>query len=215
MREFNPLPASARLKRADRAARSKEGEGAAVQYDIPTGPAFEPTCVYRMLSVIRTDTMVEGRQEDAEEFLSCLLNGLNDEMLEVMKATAELPNGDLCATPSPVPVSSNGETDDVIQGEDGDEWKVSEVMLQISTGLEVSYSSISIYFCMLQVMGPKNKGSVTRRADFGRTPLSDIFRGHLRSRVYRTINAHDNHVTDNVQPFFTLQLDIEVSATAI
>ena len=125
MREFNQLPASARLKRADRAARSKEGDGAAVQYDIATGPAFEPTCVYRMLSVIRTDTMVEGRQEDAEEFLSCLLNGLNDEMLEVMKVTAELPNGDVSAAPSPMPMSSNGETEDLIQGEDSEEWKVS------------------------------------------------------------------------------------------
>jgi len=56
-------------------------------------------------------------------------------------------------------------------------------------------------------MGPKNKGSVTRRADFGRTPISDIFRGHLRSRVQRA----GDQSTDNVQPFFTLQLDIEVS----
>lgn len=55
-------------------------------------------------------------------------------------------------------------------------------------------------------MGPKNKGSITRRADFGRTPISDIFRGQLRSRVHRT----GDQVTDNVQPFFTLQLDIEV-----
>lgn len=57
-------------------------------------------------------------------------------------------------------------------------------------------------------MGPKNKGAITRKADFGRTPLSDIFRGQLRSRVFR--NTHDNNITDNVQPFFTLQLDIEV-----
>jgi ubiquitin carboxyl-terminal hydrolase 10 len=56
-------------------------------------------------------------------------------------------------------------------------------------------------------MGPKNKGSITRRADFGRTPISDIFRGQLRSRVQRA----GDQSTDNVQPFFTLQLDIEVS----
>lgn len=56
-------------------------------------------------------------------------------------------------------------------------------------------------------MGPKNKGSITRRADFGRTPISDIFRGQLRSRVQRA----GDQSTDNVQPFFTLQLDIEVN----
>jgi ubiquitin carboxyl-terminal hydrolase 10 len=42
--------------------------------------------MYKMLSKIRSETFkVEGRQEDAEEFLSCLLNGLHDEMIEVMK----------------------------------------------------------------------------------------------------------------------------------
>lgn len=40
-----------------------------------------------MLSKIRSEAFkVEGRQEDAEEFLSCLLNGLHDEMIEVIKA---------------------------------------------------------------------------------------------------------------------------------
>ncbi|KAG8222451.1 hypothetical protein J437_LFUL002186 [Ladona fulva] len=38
-----------------------------------------------------------------------------------------------------------------------------------------------------------------------RTPLSDIFRGQLRSRVQRMGDTS----TDNIQPFFTLQLDIE------
>lgn len=53
----------------------------------------------------------------------------------------------------------------------------------------------------------RNKGSVTRQTDFGRTPLSDIFRGELRSRLQR----EGEHSTDVIQPFFTLQLNIEVS----
>lgn len=56
-------------------------------------------------------------------------------------------------------------------------------------------------------MGPKNKGAVTRCTQFSRTPLSDIFRGQLRSRVSRA----GEQPTDNVQPFFTLQLDVQVS----
>lgn len=45
---------------------------------------FEPAWIYKMLSGMRTDSFViEGRQEDAEEFLGFLLNGLNDEMLDV------------------------------------------------------------------------------------------------------------------------------------
>lgn len=49
-------------------------------------------------------------------------------------------------------------------------------------------------------------GRITRRAEMGKTPLSEIFRGQLRSRLQRA----DEESTDNVQPFFTLQLDIEV-----
>ncbi|CAD1479173.1 unnamed protein product, partial [Heterotrigona itama] len=133
--EFTPLSDGARLARKERA--NKRGEDTIV--DIQCGVAFEPFYVYTMLKNMSAAGVfsVEGRQEDAEEFLSCLLNGINDEMLEVM--------------------------------------------------------------------GPKNKGSITRCTEFGRTPLSDIFRGQLRSRVSRV----GEQPTDNVQPFFTLQLDIE------
>lgn len=37
-----------------------------------------------MLSVIQGNSQFTvGQQEDAQEFLTCLLNGLNDEMVEV------------------------------------------------------------------------------------------------------------------------------------
>ncbi|XP_069688055.1 ubiquitin carboxyl-terminal hydrolase 10 isoform X2 [Periplaneta americana] len=169
--EFLPLSAANRLRdRKEKALRKDDGS-----IDVQCGTPFEPSYIYKMLNSIRSDTFkVEGRQEDAEEFLGCLLNALNDEMLELIKLVEEpatkstLSNGDITA---------NGETSAQSQDED-EEWKV---------------------------MGPKNKGSITRRADFGRTPISDIFRGQLRSRVQRA----GDQSTDNVQPFFTLQLDIE------
>ncbi|EFN69898.1 Ubiquitin carboxyl-terminal hydrolase 10 [Camponotus floridanus] len=136
VREFTPLTEAARMPRKDR-VHNKRGEDTVI--DIHSGVAFEPSYIYTMLKHTSAAGAfsVEGRQEDAEEFLSCLLNGINDEMLEVM--------------------------------------------------------------------GPKNKGAVTRCTEFGRTPLSDIFRGQLRSRVSRA----GEQPTDNVQPFFTLQLDVQ------
>lgn len=59
-------------------------------------------------------------------------------------------------------------------------------------------------------MGPKNKGSVERRCLAGRTPLSDIFRGQLCSRLQRATDTAASDTTHCVQPFFTLPLDIEV-----
>lgn len=52
--------------------------------ELVTDSPFEPTIIYKMLNNIRSEIFhVEGRQEDAEEFLGCILNKLNDEMLEV------------------------------------------------------------------------------------------------------------------------------------
>jgi len=68
--------------------RSHKDRAAAKKEDPYFGTSFEPSFVYKMLSKTRSDTFkVEGRQEDAEEFLSCLLNGLHDEMIEILKIT--------------------------------------------------------------------------------------------------------------------------------
>lgn len=71
----------ARLPRKDRVHKRKED----AVTDIQAGAAFEPSYIYSMLKYSSTAGIfsVEGRQEDAEEFLSYLLNGINDEMLEV------------------------------------------------------------------------------------------------------------------------------------
>ncbi|XP_058796674.1 ubiquitin carboxyl-terminal hydrolase 10-like isoform X2 [Phymastichus coffea] len=167
VREFAPLSEGARLPRKDRAQKRNED----TIIDIQSGVPFEPSYIYTILKNSSSPGVfsVEGRQEDAEEFLSCLLNGLSDEMLELMK----LASSNDQKAPDFADANAN-----FSQSGGEDEWKV---------------------------MGPKNKGSITRSTDCGRTPLSDIFRGQLRSRVSRA--GEDS--TDYVQPFFTLQLDIE------
>lgn len=56
--------------------------------EISRDSAFEPTVILKMLQALRTDMFpIEGRQEDAEEFLSFILNRMNDEMIAVMKTT--------------------------------------------------------------------------------------------------------------------------------
>ena len=82
---------------------------AAKKEDPHIGTSFEPSSIYKALSKIRSETFkVEGRQEDAEEFLSCLLNALHDEMIEVIKGDKE----DL----KPAELKQNGQ--------DEDDWQV-------------------------------------------------------------------------------------------
>ncbi|KAF4526875.1 hypothetical protein B566_EDAN015708 [Ephemera danica] len=177
MNQFSTLPHGSRPARKDKnaARRAAPGEeGSTV--DVPQGTPFEPSCVYAMLGSIRSAAFsaVEGRQEDAEEFLSCLLNALNDEMLELMKLVD-----------APVEPVMNGQEQPVTNGEHHSE----------EEGAEEEWT----------VMRGKNRACLTRRSDFGRTPVSDIFRGQLCSHVQRK----GEQQSETVQPFYTLQLDIE------
>jgi ubiquitin carboxyl-terminal hydrolase 10 len=76
--EFAPLEAMNKSQKKDR-GRKRE--------DLPVGVPLEPACVYRALLQLKADTfkMEEGRHEDAEEFLTCLLNMLSEEMQSLMK----------------------------------------------------------------------------------------------------------------------------------
>jgi ubiquitin carboxyl-terminal hydrolase 10 len=159
MREFKHLPANLSMNN-----RRSDGKTPKKKLMINTDIPFEPSWVYKMLNGIQTD-LIEGRQEDAEEFLGYLLNGLNDEMLDLIKFFKN--EFGECEEPR----SKEIDTEDK-------EW---------------------------QVIGPKNKWSVIRRTDSGRTPISDIFGGLLKSRIHRT----GDHITENIQPFFTLQLNID------
>jgi len=79
--EFAPLESMNKSQKKDR-GRKRE--------DLPVGAPLEPGYVYNALLHLEeafTLKVEEGRQEDAEEFLTCLLNMLSDEMLRLIKLT--------------------------------------------------------------------------------------------------------------------------------
>lgn len=60
-----------------------------------------------------------------------------------------------------------------------------------------------------KVMGPKNKGNITRKVQLEKTPIRDIFSGSLCSRIHKA----GEETTVNIQPFFTLQLNVKTNNT--
>lgn len=73
---------SVRLGRREKVQATRDGITPGSS-EIVAGTTFEPTYIYKMLSAKTTVFQVGGHKEDPEELLSCLLNGLHDEMLEV------------------------------------------------------------------------------------------------------------------------------------
>ncbi|XP_053721978.1 ubiquitin carboxyl-terminal hydrolase 10 isoform X2 [Synchiropus splendidus] len=168
--EFSSMPGPAKPK--------QQAAGDKVIKDIRTGVPFEPTYIYRLLTLIKSSLSEKGRQEDAEEYLGFTLNGLHEEMLALKKLIS--PQEDKPPTLNGPKSQSCLEDDAAAEEEEGseDEW---------------------------EQVGPRNKTSITRQADFVRTPITDIFGGHIRSVVYQ----QNSKESATLQPFFTLQLDIQ------
>ena len=72
-----------------------------------------------------------------------------------------------------------------------------------------SSSAERLYLNLLsipKVIGPKNKGCVTRTTTYSKTPVSNLFLGLMRSALHHA----GAQSTATLQPFFSLQLDIQV-----
>lgn len=167
--EFNNMPVP---------SKTKQQAGDKVVKDIRPGAPFEPTYIYKLLTLIKSSLSEKGRQEDAEEYLGFTLNGLHEEMLALKKLISPQEHKD--SAPNGPDTQAGVEEEDIDKEEDGseDEW---------------------------EQVGPRNKTSITRQADFVRTPITDIFGGHIRSVVYQ----QNSKESATLQPFFTLQLDIQ------
>nr|XP_044616768.1 ubiquitin carboxyl-terminal hydrolase 10 isoform X2 [Equus asinus] len=168
MNEFTNMPVP---------PKPRQALGDKIVRDIRPGAAFEPTYIYRLLTVIKSSLSEKGRQEDAEEYLGFILNGLHEEMLNLKKLLS--PSTEKL-TISNGPKSHSVNEDEQEEPDEGseDEW---------------------------EQVGPRNKTSVTRQADFVQTPITGIFGGHIRSVVYQQSSKE----SATLQPFFTLQLDIQ------
>uniref|UniRef100_A0A671M359 Ubiquitin carboxyl-terminal hydrolase n=1 Tax=Sinocyclocheilus anshuiensis TaxID=1608454 RepID=A0A671M359_9TELE len=165
--EFSNMPVPSKAK--------QQAAGEKIMKDLRVGAPFEPTYIYK-LTLIKSSLSEKGRQEDAEEYLGFILNGLHEEMLALKKLISPQEE-----TPTPNgPESQPGVEVDPAEKEEGsdDEW---------------------------EQVGPRNKTSITRQADFIHTPITDIFGGHIRSVVYQQSSKE----SATLQPFFTLQLDIQ------
>ncbi|MGH0132254.1 UNVERIFIED_CONTAM: hypothetical protein FKN15_049491 [Acipenser sinensis] len=166
--EFSNMPVPSKAK--------QQAAGDKIMKDVRPGIPFEPTYIYTLLTVIKSSLSEKGRQEDAEEFLGFILNGLHEEMLSLIKL-----------------ISPQEEQDSTLNGPDSQPG--SEEKAENEEGSEDEWEQV----------GPKNKTSITRQADFIRTPITDVFGGHIRSVVYQ--QSSKESVT--LQPFFSLQLDIQ------
>lgn len=161
--EMSPLETMNKNQKKDK-ARKKE--------DLPTGNALEPSYVYKTLLQLESETfkVIEGRQEDAEEFLTCLLNMISDEMVSLLKLLEETK-----------PESEQGTRRQSSELAGGLEW---------------------------QEVGTRGKSCITRRIKDQTnivTPVQQLALGLCRYSV----KSANNETSATLQPFFTLQLDIQ------
>lgn len=175
---------------------------------------FEPTFIYDTLKhcgMIKNDAQ-RGHQEDAEEFLSSVLNGLNEEMIHLSKLLDETnekkTNGYSSSDKS---ASMDSELDDQLGlchdvDDDGVQDSSNDIWHEVGNSKHKSLPTRSvrdflIFFTLLIFF--KNQAKTFS------TSITQIFGGSTLD--IRTVNK-DKDSCGNRQPFFTLQLDIKVNS---
>ncbi|KAI9894643.1 MAG: Ubiquitin carboxyl-terminal hydrolase 10 [Vezdaea aestivalis] len=176
MREFGVIDSAESAPKLKMRLKDRELE----QY----GEAFTPEFVYDVIRRLpRFSTMRRGHQQDAEEFLGFLLEGLHDECVMSMKQSL-LPNGQAGAeatamSPRTQTLEVEYSNSQKTSNDTGDGW------------LEV---------------GPKQRPSITRSSGAtAESPITKIFGGKLRSEL--RIPGLKTSVT--LEPYQPLQLDIQ------
>ncbi|TGO50129.1 hypothetical protein BCON_0191g00080 [Botryotinia convoluta] len=165
MREFSVIDSAKSTEQLK--MRLKDGE--LEQY----GDSFTPDFVYDVMRRLpRFVTMQRGHQQDAEEFLGFLLEGLHDECVHVMKSSDSSKNSAV-TTPMNVPSSPVSDTASR-RGSVDDVW---------------------------QQVGPKQKAAITRSSGTILTgsPVTKIFGGSLRSEL-RVPGLKDSITLEPYQP---------------
>ncbi|ESZ94067.1 hypothetical protein SBOR_5543 [Sclerotinia borealis F-4128] len=165
MREFSVIDSAKSVEQLR--MRLKEGE--LEQY----GDSFTPDFVYDVMRRLpRFVTMQRGHQQDAEEFLGFLLEGLHDECVHVMKSND---SDKTSAVTTPMNTPSSPTSDAASRsGSIDDAW---------------------------QQVGPKQKASITRSSGTILTgsPVTKIFGGNLRSEL-RVPGLKDSITLEPYQP---------------
>ncbi|CAK8696161.1 unnamed protein product [Clavelina lepadiformis] len=153
--------------------------------DIRQGSPFEPRYIYDMLVLIKSSLSERGAQEDAEEFQSCILNGLHEEMTKLFN------NLNDSGISSP-----NQQHEEVDNAYDPHQIAMYEDM---NGGIDVVKDEWEEV-----VTTKKNRSAVTRRADITKTPISEMFRGELCTTVFRP----GQKASISYEPFFSLPLHV-------
>lgn len=155
--------------------------------DIRAGTPFEPNCVFDVLPAMKTTLSEKGRQQDAEEFLTFMLDGIHEELSAMQKIASKQKQQE-----EGEHIHMNGNaTDDKIQ-----------VTTPTHEKLQTDEQPDAEEW---EHVGPKNKTANVRSSTIKDSLIKDVFGGVIRSSVHQT-GAKESAT---LQAFFTLQLDIQ------
>lgn len=156
-----------------------------IRQEIKCGSPFEPVQVYKMLQAIDYQAFKHGQQEDAEEFLSCILNRLHDEMVAITKLI---------------------DTDNkqvTVNGGDIDSTRHSAIANNVDAESEMSTSDDKE--SRWEQVRSRNRTVFNSAGDNESSPISAIFRGQICSILHQLGQKE----SATLQSFFTLQLDVQ------